>query len=136
MTDGVHGMAGAAPARGTAKVAFVVLGLGVIGWALCGATIGVGRAVTSLENTLVIHAILAPVFFGVLSWVYHRRYAFTAPLTTAAIWIGVVIGLDAGLVAPVFEGSYEMFTSFLGTWLPFMLIFLSSYLAGRFAVRP
>ena len=31
-------------------------------WGLCGATIGIGRSVTSMENTLIIHAIGAPIF--------------------------------------------------------------------------
>jgi len=45
--------------------------------------------------------------------------------------VGMVIGLDAGLVAPVFERSYEMFRSVLGTWIPFALIVVASYLVAR-----
>ena len=45
--------------------------------------------------------------------------------------LGIVVGLDALLVAPMFERSYAMFKSLLGTWIPFMLIFVSVYLMGR-----
>lgn len=41
-----------------------------------------------------------------------------------------VIGLDATVVAPVFEKSYAMFASILGRWLPFPSIFAATYLMG------
>jgi hypothetical protein len=34
------------------------------------------------------------------------------------------------VVAPLFERSFAMFASVLGTWIPFALIFLSTYLVG------
>jgi hypothetical protein len=34
-------------------------------------------------------------------------------------------------VAPVFERSYAMFRSVRGTWLPFGLIFLVTWIVGR-----
>ncbi len=40
--------------------------------------------------------------------------------------------MDAGLVAPVFEKSYDMFRSLIGTWIPFILIFISTYLTGLY----
>jgi len=42
----------------------------------------------------------------------------------------IIIGLDAVVVAPIFERSYAMFRSFIGTWLPFAGIFAASLLAG------
>ena len=33
-------------------------------------------------------------------------------------------------VAPLFERSYAMFRSFVGTWMPFAAIFLASWAAG------
>jgi hypothetical protein len=47
----------------------------------------------------------------------------------------VVVALDLFLVAPVFERSYAMFASVLGTWLPFPLIFAAAYMVGRWASR-
>ncbi|MBM3129437.1 MAG: hypothetical protein FJ009_12525 [Chloroflexi bacterium] len=102
----------------------------LIGWALCGAIMGIGRAVTTLDNTLIIHAVATPIVFALISWIYHTRFGNTAPLQTALIFVGIVVGMDAFLVAPVFEKSFEMFTSLIGTWVPFALIFLSTYLTG------
>lgn len=102
------------------------------GWALCGATIAMGRAITSMDVTLIIHAMAAPIIFALLSTLYFKKFAYTKPLATAIIFVGFVIIMDAGLVAPVFEKSYEMFRSVVGTWIPFALIFTSTYLTGIF----
>jgi hypothetical protein len=102
----------------------------LVGWGLCGATMAIGREVTSIENALIIHAVMAPVFFSLISWVYFKKFAFTTPLGTAIIFTVLVVLADALLVAPVFEKSYEMFTSFMGTWLVFILIFSSTYIIG------
>ena len=37
-------------------------------------------------------------------------------------WEGKVVVLDILIVALLIERSFEMFTSILGTWLPFLLI--------------
>lgn len=113
----------------------VLLVHALIGWALCGAIMGIGRTVTTLDNALVIHAIGVPIVFALITWVYFTRFGYTSPLQTALIYVGVVVGMDAFLVAPVFEKSYEMFTSLIGTWVPFGLIFLSPYLAGLVSAR-
>ena len=113
------------------KKILIIIAHAFVGWALCGATIGIGRALTTMEATLIIHAIGVPIYFSLLSLLYHKKFNYTKPLTTATIFLGFVIAMDAGLVAPVFEKSYEMFTSILGTWIPFTLIFLSTYFTGR-----
>lgn len=100
------------------------------GWALCGATVAAGRAVTSLRNALIVHAAAAPVIFAAASWVYFSGHPATTPLQTATVYTALVIALDAGVVAPLLEKSYAMFTSVLGTWLPFALIFGATYLTG------
>jgi len=38
--------------------------------------------------------------------------------------------MDAGIVAPVFQRSYNMFLNPIGTWIPFGLIFLATYFTG------
>lgn len=103
----------------------------VAGWAVCGSTIVLGRQFLSMQSTLVIHAIVAPLTFGLLSWSYFRRFADASPLKTATMLTGVVIGLDVFLVAPLFERSYEMFRSLLGTWIPFASMLTASYVVGR-----
>jgi hypothetical protein len=42
-----------------------------------------------------------------------------------------IILAHAFVVAMLINHSFEMFASPLGTWLPFMLIFASTYLTGR-----
>lgn len=112
------------------KKIIIIIVHAFIGWALCGATIAIGSAVTSMEITLIIHAIAAPLIFAALTTIYYKKFAFTKPLATAVIFVGFVIAMDAGIVAPVFEKSYKMFESFLGTWIPFALIFISTYVTG------
>ncbi len=108
----------------------IVLIHALIIWALCGVTIAVGRSITTIGTTLIIHAIAAPIFAFVVSLFYYKKFNYTSPIWTAIIFLIVVIAMDAGLVAPVFEKSYEMFKSILGTWIPFLLIFLSTYITG------
>ena len=43
---------------------------------------------------------------------------------------GLVIVLDAVVVAPIFERSYDMFRSAIATWIPFALIFIATWAAG------
>jgi hypothetical protein len=115
------------------KKMLVILLHAFVGWALCGAIMGIGMAVTSIETSLIIHAMGAPVIFAVLSFIYFRKFNYTTPLQTAFIFVGFVIFMDVFVVALMINRSFEMFTSFLGTWIPFALIFLSTYLAGRFS---
>ena len=105
-----------------------------VGWGLCGAIIGIGRKVTSMERTLILHAIGAPVFFAIIALVYFKYFSFTTPLQTAAIFVGFVIFMDVFLVALFIEKSFSMFTSLLGTWIPFILIFLATYITGLIVV--
>ncbi len=112
------------------KKVVVILAHGLVGWALCGAIIGIGRSVTSMENTLIIHAIGAPLIFAGLSLAYHRYFHYTMPLLTGLLFTAIAMLMDALVVAPFFEKSYAMFTSLLGTWIPFALIFVATYLVG------
>jgi hypothetical protein len=111
------------------NAAFV--GHAVVGWAICGSTIAVGRKVLSMPHTLLIHAIVAPLVFALLSMHFFRRYPTASPIGTSLGFVGIVAGLDAFVVAPLIEHSYAMFTSALGTWIPFTSIWLSSFLVGH-----
>jgi hypothetical protein len=108
----------------------VIAALGLFGWALCGAIMFVGMAVLSLETTLIIHAIGAPVIFTAISWVYLKKLNYTSPLQTSVSFLLIVIFMDFFVVALIINRSMEMFQSLLGTWIPFSLIFLSTYLTG------
>jgi len=112
------------------KKIFLLLAHAFAGWALCAATMGIGMAVTTLLNALVIHAVAAPIFFAGISLVYFRKFNYTTPLQTALFFLAFVVAMDFIVVAMLINRSFEMFTSLLGTWLPFALIFASTYLAG------
>ena len=116
------------------KLAIIVLH-GAVGWAFCGALIAVGRAITSMETALIIHAAGAPLGFAVISWFYFRYVRSSSPLATATLFLLTVVVLDIAIVASLIEKSFEMFRSPLGTWIPFALIFLATYLTGRLASR-
>ena len=102
----------------------------LVGWALCGAIIGVGRSYISMELTLIIHAIGAPIIFFIISGVYFKFFNYTTPLFTALFFTLFVISTDLFVVALLIEKSLDMFMSFIGTWLPFILIFSSTLLTG------
>ena len=88
-----------------------------------------------MEMTLIIHAAGAPLGFAVISWCYFRRFSFSSPLATAALFLPTVIVLDIVIVAWLIEKSFAMFRSPLGTWIPFALIFSATYLTGRLTNR-
>jgi hypothetical protein len=112
----------------------VILAHALVGWALCAAIMGIGMAVTTLSTTLVIHAIAAPIFFAGVSLIYFHKFNYTSPLQTAVYFLAFVIAMDFFVITMLINRSFEMFTSILGTWLPFALIFTSTYLTGRFVV--
>jgi hypothetical protein len=73
---------------------------------------------------------VAPLVFALLSMHFFHRYPAASPLRTSLGFVGIVVGLDAFVVAPLVERSYTMFTSPLSTWIPFASIWLSSFLVG------
>ena len=117
------------------RAVIIVLVHAFIGWALCAATMGIGMATLSMQNALIVHAVGAPIFFTVISLVYFHKFNYTSPLRTALIFVGFVITVDFFVVALLINRSLDMFTSLLGTWIPFALIFLSTYLTGLFSVK-
>ena len=117
------------------KKTIIILLHAFIGWAICAAIMGIGMSVTSLQKTLVLHAIGGPLAFIVLSVIYFKKFNYTTPLVTAAVFIGFIIFMDVFLVAMVIEKSFAMFGSILGTWLPFALIFCAVYFTGNLVTK-
>jgi hypothetical protein len=113
----------------------IVLAHAFVGWALCFATMGIGMATMSLENALLVHAIAAPIIFSIISYIYFTKINFTSPTKTAIIFMGFVIMIDFIIVAMLINRSFDMFGSIIGTWLPFSLIFLSTYIIGNLVKR-
>lgn len=106
-----------------------------VGWLLCDAIIGIGMSLWPLTTALIVHAIAAPVFFSIVALVYFRKFSYTSPLQTAAIFTGFVMVVDFFFVALVINKSLDMFTSLIGTWIPFGLIFTATYLTGLLVRR-
>ncbi len=108
-----------------------------IGWALCGSTMGIGMALAPQPTALIVHAIAAPIIFFFVSLSYFRRPGALGSAAAALAFVGFVKVVDFFLVALVINKSLAMFASPLGTWIPFGLIFLSTFLTGSWiASRP
>jgi hypothetical protein len=112
--------------RITLKVVAILAVHAVVAWALCGAIVFVGRQLWTMETTLIIHAIGAPIIAAGVSISYFTYFNYTTPVQTAAIFVLSAISLDFIVVATLIEKSYEMFTSPIGTWIPFALMFAAT----------
>jgi len=117
------------------KNTVILLIYALIGWMLCAATMGIGMAMTSIEGALIIHAIAAPFFFTAISMVYFSRHKYLSPIKTALAFLAFIMGMDFFVVALLINQSLDMFSSVLGTWLPFSLIFLSTWITGEIVNR-
>ena len=109
----------------------IVLIYAFMGWTLCGVVMFIGTAVTSEFIALIIHAVAAPIIFAVVSSYYFKKYDLTTPLETAALFVGFFVLLDLVVVAHLINKSLAMFGNVLETWIPFALIFISTYYTGR-----
>ncbi len=114
----------------------VLLGFAVAVWAFCGAIMGIGPLFMPMNTTLVVHAIGGPLGAAVAAWIYTRMFGFTGPVVTAAAFVGTALFLDFFLVSMIIMRSFEMFSSFVGLWLPMALIFVASALAAVIARSP
>ena len=114
----------------------IIFGHVVVGWALCGAVVWAGNALVDMETALIAHAMAVPLIFAGVAWNYHKQFGYTTPTQTACLFLAVVVLLDIFLVALLIERSFAMFTSILGTWIPFALIFTAIYLTGRALQSP
>jgi len=88
-----------------------------------------------MNTTLVVHAVVAPLAFGMLSWLFFKQFPQTSPAAVSLAMVSIVIALDALVVAPLFERSYAMFRSLPGTWIPFASILGAAYIVGRIVGR-
>jgi len=112
------------------KKPFVILTLGIFGWAACGIIMFVLLNITTIYLSLIIHFIATPFIFLAISNLYFKKFDYTTPLLTAIFFTLIVMILDFFVVAMVIEKNLEMFESIMGTWLPFLFIFLTVWLRG------
>ena len=85
---------------GSKQIAIIVL-LGLLGWALCGAIMFVGMSVMGLRTTLIVHAIGAPIIFTVISMFYYKKFHYTSALLTGGFFLAIVALMDFFLVGLV-----------------------------------
>jgi hypothetical protein len=111
-----------------AWISLVLLALVV--WGACGGVIAIGQRVWRMQTTLVVHLFAAAAFAFAAASAHKQLAPEIGALTRAAAMTGLIIALDALVVAPLFKRSYAMFRSALGTWIPFAAIFLASWAAG------
>ena len=107
-----------------------LVALSLIVWAACGGTIAAGRRVWSMRTTLYVHLFAAAAFAFAAASAHALIAPGFNPVARAAAMTALIVALDALVVAPLFERSYAMFRSALGTWIPFVAIFLASWAAG------
>ncbi len=112
------------------KKIFIILLHAFTGWVLCGTVMGVGMTLASVSNAVITHLFAAPFIFAVISYIYFGKFNYTSPVLTALVFVGFVITVDFFLVALIINESLEMFEDPLGTWIPFALIFLVTYVIG------
>ncbi len=113
----------------------IILVHAFVGWGLCGAIMGISMGVTSLENTLIIHAIGAPIIFVIISLIYFKKFNYTTPLQTAIAFVSFAVFMDVFVVSLLINKNFEMFASILGTWIPLALIFKSTYITGLYTKK-
>ena len=107
-----------------------LLGLALLLWGACGTVMAVGRRLWGLSAAPTVHLAAAPILAFLASAVHRMIAPEFDPLLRAAVVTGLVIVLDAFVVAPMIERSYAMLRSLVGTWIPFALIFIASFAAG------
>ena len=117
------------------KKVIIILAHAFVGWAFCTASMVIGIATMSIDSALIVHAIAAPIIFTIVSLVYFNKFNYTSPLQTALVFMSFVIVVDFFVVALLINRSLEMFASPLGTWIPFALIFTSTYVTGLLILR-
>jgi hypothetical protein len=119
----------------TTRKILIVLAHAFVGWAFCTASMMIGMATMSIDSALIVHAVAAPIIFTIISLIYFNKFNYTSPLSTALIFVSFVIVVDFFLIALIINRSLEMFASPQGTWIPFALIFVSTYVTGTLVNR-
>jgi hypothetical protein len=92
-------------------------------------------ATVSLTTALTGHAVGAPIIFAAVTAHLFLRSGGRPPIVVAGTFTAIVVALDALIVAWLIQRSFAMFSSVLGTWLPFALIFVSVFVTGALLWR-
>jgi len=108
---------------------------GVVGWTACGALMGALLATVSEPSAVIAHAVGAPIIFAAVTAHLFLRSGGRRPNFVAGTFTAIVVALDALVVALLIQRSFAMFSSALGTWVPFALIFISVFMTGSLLRR-
>jgi hypothetical protein len=87
-------------------------------------------AMTDLWTALVGHTAAAAVIFLFVAKHYFGLSGARDPLPTAVTFVSAMALLDLVVVAGLVQHSLQIFTSVIGTWLPFFLVFLVTWGTG------
>ncbi|MFX1605050.1 MAG: hypothetical protein ACFFDD_04020 [Promethearchaeota archaeon] len=102
----------------------------IIIYFVCFAVMGVSMMTLDIDTALVVHAAAAPFVSALFSSIYYKKFNYSSPLITAIVIVATVIALDFFLTATIILQDYAMFYSFIGTWIPFALIFTGALITG------
>jgi len=108
----------------------VYLAHALAGWALCGATMGIGLAKTSLNRALVIHAVAAPIIFALISTIYFVYFAYSGALATGRGLSRRRHRHGRGRGRAADTARVHDVPKCARNWLPFALIFVATYVTG------
>jgi len=117
------------------KEALILLVNAIIIYFVCFAVMGLSMAALPIDTALVAHAVAAPFVSAIFSYIYYKKFNYTSPLITAIVIVATVILLDFFLTATIILQDYAMFYSFIGTWIPFALIFIAALIVGIYLNR-
>lgn len=102
---------------------------GLAGWVVTAGLL-MGLMQVHLRAAIIVHAIAAPIVFGVIAWHYFRARGARNALPTAITWTALVALLDFVLVAGLFPAGIALFARVGAIWIPFVLIFLVTWAIG------
>jgi hypothetical protein len=107
-----------------------ILSLALLGWAVRGAVVLAATSLFSLQATIVVDAIAAPIIFAAIAWFCFSKLGNLTPAAPALAFTLVVVFMDVLLVDLAINRSFDMFRALLVTGIPSGLIFLSTYVTG------
>jgi len=106
-----------------------VLLYATVGWIIYRATMLIGY-VPTISRVPFFFEIVTFLVFVVISYIYFKKFNYTTPLQTAAIFVSIVVVGDFIVIALSRPGALRFYASVPQVWLRFALIFLPIYLTG------
>jgi menaquinone-dependent protoporphyrinogen oxidase len=103
----------------------------IVVWAACAALMGALLQIATVGVALGLHAITVPVVVAGVAHRYFRPRGARSPLSTALAFAAIVALLDLLIVAGIVQRNVEMFSSVIGTWVPFALIVAVTWFMGE-----